>query len=71
MTDDEARVIVVRAWRDIDRSIIRVIAAAGVTTIARQWAFSDVAEACKQIEEVIRELDDGPPHEAPRRTTER
>ncbi|WP_174189430.1 hypothetical protein [Nocardia barduliensis] len=68
MTEDEARVIVVRAWRDIDRSIIRVIVGAGVTTAARQWAFSDVAEACKQIEAVLHELDDDPPDEARRDT---
>ncbi len=58
MVADESRVIVVRAWRDSERVIVRVIAGGGGLGSSHQWVFADVDEACDQIGHVLWELHD-------------
>jgi hypothetical protein len=58
VTGDDDRVIVVRAWRDSGRMIIRILVGAGQPTSSHEWVFADVDEACRQIGEVLRELRD-------------
>ena len=60
VVDDESRVIVVRAWRDSGRVIIRVLAGTHRLDSSRKWVFADVNRACDQIGCVLGELHDGP-----------
>ena len=60
VVDDESRVIVVRAWRDSGRLIVRVLAGTGRVGSSRQWVFADIDEACEQIGKVLWELRDVP-----------
>jgi hypothetical protein len=49
VSTDDSRVIVVRAWRDSGRTIIRVLSGSGETDPSDQWVFADVGAACRQI----------------------
>jgi hypothetical protein len=60
VVDDESRVIVVRAWRDSGRLIVRVLAGTGRVGSSRQWVFADIDEACEHIAKVLWELRDVP-----------
>ncbi|MFD6393322.1 hypothetical protein [Nocardia sp. NPDC060259] len=52
---DDSRVIVVRAWRDSDRLIIRVLAGAQHPA-SREWVFADIDTACRQVAAILHEL---------------
>jgi hypothetical protein len=56
VTADTSRVVVVRAWRDSQRIIIRVLAGAGHTESADEWVFADIDAACGQVARVLCEL---------------
>jgi hypothetical protein len=58
VTADDSCVIVVRAWRDRGRTIIRVLAGAGHARSADQWVFADIDAACREIAAVIEGLGD-------------
>jgi hypothetical protein len=60
VVDDDSRVIVVRAWRDSGRLIVRVLAGTGRVGSSRQWVFADIDEACEHIGKVLWELRDVP-----------
>jgi hypothetical protein len=51
-------VVVVRAWRDSNRVLIRVLVSGDRSTTAREWVFADVGAACSQIAEVLGALVD-------------
>jgi len=68
VVDDESRVMVVRAWREPDRIVVRVMAGTGRVGASRQWVFADVDEACEHIRCVIAELHD-PPVDSPKTTS--
>ena len=53
MTTDDSRVIVVRAWRDCGRTIIRVLSGSGEPDRSDQWVFADIGAACRQIAALI------------------
>lgn len=53
---DTSRVIVVRAWRDSQRIVIRVLAGKGHRQQADEWVFADIDAACKQLADVLGEL---------------
>jgi hypothetical protein len=56
VTTSDNRLIVVRAWRDSDRLIIRVILSAGPTAPAVETVFTDVESASERLADVLREL---------------
>jgi len=56
VVDDESRVMVVRAWRDAERIVVRVMAGTGRVGASRQWVFADIDEACEHIGGMIAEL---------------
>lgn len=58
VTGDESTVIVVRAWRDRGRLIIRVLAGSGDTRSAREWVFGDVDGSLACVEQLLAELRD-------------
>jgi hypothetical protein len=58
VTADTSRVVVVRAWRDSERIIIRVLAGAGHSKAASEWVFADIDAACQQIADILCELAD-------------
>jgi hypothetical protein len=49
-------VVVVRAWLDSERIIVRVLAGAGHSKPADEWVFADIDAACRQVADVLREL---------------
>jgi hypothetical protein len=56
VTADTSRVVVVRAWLDSQRIIVRVLAGAGHSKPADEWVFADIDAACKQVANVLCEL---------------
>ncbi len=56
MATSDNRLIVVRAWRDHDRLIIRLISSAGPTGPAIESVFVDVESATARFAEVLSEL---------------
>jgi hypothetical protein len=56
VTADTSRVIIVRAWRDAQRIIIRVLAGKGHRQQADEWVFADIDAACKQLADLLGEL---------------
>jgi hypothetical protein len=52
-------VIVVRAWRDSQRVIIRVLAGIGQNGSTDEWVFANIDVACEQIANVLCELAEG------------
>ncbi|MET0456133.1 MAG: hypothetical protein ABW137_30210 [Mycobacterium sp.] len=56
MTADTSRVVVVRAWLDTHRIIVRVLAGASHSKPTDEWVFADIDEACGQVADVLREL---------------
>jgi hypothetical protein len=56
VTADTSRLVVVRAWLDSQRIIVRVLAGAGHSKPADEWVFADIDAACGQIANVLREL---------------
>jgi hypothetical protein len=54
---DDSRVIVVRAWRDCERTVIRVLTGTGDARAGEQHVFSDVDTACAQIAALIQDLE--------------
>jgi hypothetical protein len=48
-----SRVVIVRAWRDSGRILIRVLAGADHSKAADEWVFADIDAACRQIAEVL------------------
>lgn len=56
MEADTNRVIVVRAWRDSQRIIIRILAGAGHSKPVGEWVFADIDAACRQVATVLCEL---------------
>jgi hypothetical protein len=64
VTSDRSQVIVVRAWHDAGRTIIRVLSGVGDCD-NNHWVFTDVESACEQIAALIvalREQDSGQGH---------
>jgi hypothetical protein len=57
MASNDSRIIVVRAWRNAGRLIMRVIAAPGGTAASQQWVFSDANAATEKIAEILREFE--------------
>jgi hypothetical protein len=49
-------VVVVRAWLDSQRIIVRVLAGAGHSKPADEWVFADIDAACRQVANVLAEL---------------
>jgi hypothetical protein len=49
-------VVVVRAWLDSQRIIVRVLAGAGHSKPADEWVFADIDAACNRVADVLREL---------------
>jgi hypothetical protein len=49
-------VVVVRAWLDSQRIIVRVLAGAGHSKPADEWVFADIDAACRQVANVLSEL---------------
>jgi hypothetical protein len=49
-------VVVVRAWLDSQRIIVRVLAGAGHSKPADEWVFADIDAACRQVADVLCEL---------------
>ena len=60
VVDDESRVMVVRAWRDAERIVVRVMAGTGRVGASRQWVFADIDEACEHIGCMLAELNESP-----------
>jgi len=58
VTTSDNRLIVVRAWRDPDRLVIRIIVSAGPGARAVESVFSDVEPAADRFAEVLTELRD-------------
>lgn len=54
---DETRVLVVRAWRDCGRTVIRILESADHTDPAREWVFADVDSACRLIAGLLDEIE--------------
>jgi hypothetical protein len=53
-------VVVVRAWLDSQRVIVRVLAGAGHSKPADEWVFADIDAACRQVASVLGELVEHP-----------
>jgi hypothetical protein len=58
VTTSDNRLIVVRAWRDSDRLVIRLIISAGLGEPAVESVFSDIESAADRLTEVLTELRD-------------
>jgi hypothetical protein len=58
VTTSDNRLIVVRAWQDSDRLIIRFLVSAGPTTPQVEAVFADVESAAECLAQVLRELRD-------------
>lgn len=58
VTSETSRVVIVRAWRDSHRIVIRVLTAGGHTEPTDEWVFADIGEACDRVGEVLRQLVD-------------
>ena len=56
VTADTSRVVVVRAWLDSQRIIVRVLTGTGHSKPADEWVFADIDAACRQVADVLREL---------------
>ena len=56
MTTSDNRLIVVRAWHDRDRLLIRLIVSAGPMAPALESVFSDIASATDRLAQVLAEL---------------
>jgi hypothetical protein len=56
VTADTSRVVVVRAWLDSQRIIVRVLAGTGHSKPADEWVFADIDAACRQVAKVLSEL---------------
>ncbi|WP_433684764.1 hypothetical protein [Nocardia sp. CA-119907] len=52
MTDD-SKVIVIRAWRDGGRMLIRVLAGTGEPSSTQEWVFTDIDATVARIAEVL------------------
>ncbi|MEV0343881.1 hypothetical protein AB0H49_33210 [Nocardia sp. NPDC050713] len=53
MIDDDSKVIVIRAWRDGGRMLIRVLAGTGEPNSAQEWVFTDIDAVLARIAEVL------------------
>ncbi|AGB24067.1 hypothetical protein Mycsm_03796 [Mycobacterium sp. JS623] len=49
-----------RAWLDSHRIIVRVLTGTGHSKPADEWVFADIDAACRQVAEVLRELEAAP-----------
>jgi hypothetical protein len=58
VTTSDNRLIVVRAWRDSDRLVIRLIISAGPGEPAVESVFSDIESAADRLTEVLTDLRD-------------
>jgi hypothetical protein len=56
VTTSDNRLIVVRAWHDSDRLLIRVLVSAGPRAPAVESVFSDIESATDRLAEVLGEL---------------
>lgn len=56
MTTSDSRLIVVRAWRDSDRLIIRLLTSAGSAAVPVESVFTDIESASERLAEVLRDL---------------
>ncbi|WP_066903336.1 hypothetical protein [Millisia brevis] len=56
--------VVVRAWRDSHRIVIRVLVADDGNA-TNGWVFADIDAACRQIASVLSELIEPEPRSAP------
>ncbi|WP_146153969.1 hypothetical protein [Nocardia brasiliensis] len=70
MNGPESRTIVVRAWRDRGRLIIRVLAGSAEPDSAREWVFADTDASLAQVATLLAELgeDRAPGETAPAET---
>lgn len=66
----ESRTIVVRAWRDRGRLIIRVLAGSAEPDSAREWVFADTDASLARVATLLAELgeDRAPEQTAPGET---
>lgn len=58
VTTSDNRLIVVRAWQDSDRLIIRVLVSTGPKARPVEAVFTDVESAAEHLTEVLTELRD-------------
>lgn len=71
VTTSDNRLIVVRAWFDSDRLIIRLLISAGPKAPAVESVFTDIAAATDRLADVLAELLDVPPaHSSRERSAE-
>lgn len=56
MTTSDNRLIVVRAWRDSDRLIIRLLISAGPTALPVESVFTDIDSASQRLADVLGDL---------------
>ena len=56
VTTSDNRLMVVRAWHDTDRLIIRLLVSAGPTAPAVESVFTDIESATNRLAEVLTEL---------------
>lgn len=64
MTTSENRLIVVRAWQDSDRLIIRLLVSTDPKSPAVEAVFTDIEAAAERLTEVLTELRDHRLHPA-------
>ncbi|KAA8879667.1 hypothetical protein F3087_43705 [Nocardia colli] len=56
MSGPESKTIVVRAWRDRGRLIIRVLTGTGDLGSGQEWVFADIDASLAHIGELLGEL---------------
>ncbi|WP_433574332.1 hypothetical protein [Nocardia brasiliensis] len=56
MSGPESRTIVVRAWRDRGRLIIRVLAGSAEPDSAQEWVFADIDASLARVATLLAEL---------------
>jgi hypothetical protein len=56
VTDVHSRVVVVRAWRDTGRLVIRVVTGKVPTSPSREWVFTEVESASACVAQLLHEL---------------
>ena len=53
VADDGSRVIIVRAWRDSERLLVRVLIGTSHVGCSHHRVFTDIDEACDHISEAL------------------
>ncbi|CAM4450795.1 hypothetical protein NONI108955_29600 [Nocardia ninae] len=63
----ESKTIVVRAWRDRGRLIIRVLTGVGEIGAGQEWVFADIDASLTRVGELLAELHDNPANDETKR----